>query len=340
MENENIKVRIGFLDAMRGMGILMVIYHHFIVMGMRDIVYRSVVDMVISMFFMPMFFFISGYLAIKLSMIQTFSSFLDIAKIRIKSLLVPTIVAFSICILFFQLNPNKYIFDSYKCGYWFTYCLFCIIIVFSFTSFLLNKIHFLMGGQTLLALFLFCIGKKTIVDDLIVSALSLDFICTYYGFFVLGWLFAHYKHKVNWVFKNRICSSLILLIALMPYFIKMPWGLCNICIPFQIFSIYWIFCYYSCFFEGNSMFAKGLRLFGKKSLEIYFIHYFFLFKIDFLTEWLIQLSSDYCFRGHSCVFIIEIIIIGGLSSLIAYLCLIVKRILIPFPLFTKFLFGR
>lgn len=196
------------------------------------------------------------------------------------------------------------------------------------------------GMGILLAFSLFCIGKKVIVSDWFVSAFSLDFICAYYCYFVLGILFVRYKDKIYRVFQNKICSSLMLLIALIPYFIKVRWGLSNICIALQIFSIYWIFYYYRCYFEGDSFFAKGLRLFGQNSLEIYFVHYFFLFKIDFLTKFLIRLSSDYCFRGHSCVFIVELLIIGGLTSLIAYLCLIVKKILIPFPVFTKFFFGR
>lgn len=64
---------------------------------------------------------------------------------------------------------------------------------------------------------------------------------------------------------------------------------------------------------------------GKHSLEVYFLHYYLLFKIDFLCRWLSQLTSDYCFRSHSCIFVVEIVLVGVIAMAICYLCMMIKK---------------
>ena len=64
------KKRLEYFDAMKGFGILSVIYVHLFTMGMRDGEYTSSITPFIQLYFMPLFFFVSGYFSVKIGNIQ------------------------------------------------------------------------------------------------------------------------------------------------------------------------------------------------------------------------------------------------------------------------------
>ena len=153
-------IRIGYIDALRGFAILSVVYSHLIVMGMSSTGYDSTVLRFIQLFFMPLFFFISGYFSNKSSKVLRFSDFKDIIVNKTIHLLIPTFVMFSFCICFFDLDFVHYLYEPYKCGYWFTWVLFVAIFLFTLVSLVINilleSIHFRnkMGGGK--SVFIYC----------------------------------------------------------------------------------------------------------------------------------------------------------------------------------------
>lgn len=106
--------RIEYMDALRGFAILTVVYQHLIVMGLSNTAYQSSVSKLIVLFFMPLFFFISGYFSLKIESINTLRELWCVYVKKIKTLLVPTIIMFSFCIFYFHLDFKHYIFEPNK----------------------------------------------------------------------------------------------------------------------------------------------------------------------------------------------------------------------------------
>ncbi len=155
------KKRLGYIDAMRGFGILSVIYSHLVVMGMRGSEYQSSVAPIVQLYFMPLFFFISGYLSIKIGYVQTTSELRDLVLKKIKNLLIPTIIMFSLCVAYFRMNLIDSIVDSYKGGYWFAYVLFCIVFLYATLMKVLRPLGIFGGGDTHTYSVVFALSVKT-----------------------------------------------------------------------------------------------------------------------------------------------------------------------------------
>ena len=95
--------RFAYIDALRGFCMLAVVYHHVIMMGLHGeengVYYISPVNNVIMTFQLPLFFFISGYVAQKLSCICSFTKLQYVVKSNILRLLFLHLSCFvSVCL--------------------------------------------------------------------------------------------------------------------------------------------------------------------------------------------------------------------------------------------------
>lgn len=334
------KKRLGYIDAMRGFGILSVVYSHLVVMGMRGSEYHSSVAPVIQLYFMPLFFFISGYLSTKIGQIQTYSGLRNLILKKIKNLLIPTVIMFTLCVAYFRMNLIGSIVDSYKGGYWFAYVLFCIVLLYAILAKILKPFGKMGGGiHVLIVLFLHYLSRHIDVFSPIVKMTSFDFIAAFYFYFYIGTLLKKNEEFVTRYLSNGYISTALFMMGVIPVFLEIPWYLKNFCRLILVYDILVVFRYYSNCFETDSILSRGLRLVGRNTLEIYFLHYFFLFKICGIDEWLVALANDYCFRGHSCVSLIEMTILGPITIGIAFVCILVKKIIEPFPIVRQLCFG-
>lgn len=339
--NNTMKKRLEYFDAMKGFGILSVIYVHLFTMGMRDGEYTSSITPFIQLYFMPLFFFVSGYFSAKIGNIQKAAELKPIVLKKTRNLLVPTIVMFTLCVLYFRMNYVDCIIDSFKGGYWFTYVLFCISILYAVLTIVLKP--FSKSGGVLHLLIVLCLhylSRHINVFAPIIKATSFDFIAAYYFYFYMGVLLKKYEENIGCYINNKYVLTVSLIIGLLPVFYDTPWYVKNVCRLILVYDILVVFRYYSSYFESQSVFAKGLRLIGRNTLEIYFLHYFFLFRIYGVDGLLTTLSNDYCFRGHSCSSLVELAIICPIAIGIAYVCIFVKKLIQPFPFAKQLCFGN
>ena len=111
------KPRIGYIDALRGFTMLLVVCWH--------IVYFSKVRIFgvlefFSLFRMPLFFFISGFILYKKDYVwNIFNSFKFLSK-KFLVQIIPTVIFLSLYMFIFSINT----FTDRLNGYWFTNTLF------------------------------------------------------------------------------------------------------------------------------------------------------------------------------------------------------------------------
>ena len=124
--------RLAYLDAIKCLGILLVIIGHVQLFGMKIEAYDSIPTLMLYSFNMPLFFFISGYLAYR----EEIGKFDELKKIGSKFvfLVIPAIAFYSFSM--FQQHGNG-IFDFISDGlgkYWFTFTLFEIFLIYYIAS--------------------------------------------------------------------------------------------------------------------------------------------------------------------------------------------------------------
>lgn len=341
----NEKKRLVFIDCIRGLCILMVVYHHFLVMGMRDTGYESSAGKFMYMFFLPLFFFISGFVSLREKYLWTFKGGLQFVVNKTRGIFIPTLVMFFFSMFFYRLDVFDWVCVSFKSGYWFTWVLFQFFVVWC----VLNVFVDFIGkrkdiGMTIIFLFLCGIVFNLIhvhfhESNKIVGFLSLNLFMKYLVYFALGLLVKHYFVVVKWMLSKKILNAFLFIISVIPIWMDVPVKIEMFVVFAQILCIFNVFFHKQVFFEERNFPSVFLANFGRNSLAIYFLHYYFLFKIPFISSWLQQFQIDYCFRGHSCGVLLEVIILSFLSIVVSACCVLVKKFLDMFPIISELCFG-
>lgn len=91
--------------------------------------------------------------------------------------------------------------------------------------------------------------------------------------------------------------------------------------------------------DQNNAIGRILNLIGQNTLEIYFIHFFLLFTIPRLGDWLMALKTDTCFGTHSCDSVVELAIVGAVAIAISLSSIGVACVIKLFPLIYSICFG-
>ena len=113
--------RIGYIDALRGLAMILVVYFHIAAYGFGS--YELGYNDIIERFRMPTFFFISGWLFYKAGRIWHRRTITDIIRKKFMVQIVPTAVFMLLYLTIFNLLDISS-FGSDKKGYWFTFVLF------------------------------------------------------------------------------------------------------------------------------------------------------------------------------------------------------------------------
>lgn len=133
---QNKENRIEYIDAMRGVAMILVVYFHIAAYGLGS--YEIGYNDLIERFRMPAFFFISGWLFYKPGRIWDGRTSLSMIKKKFMVQIIPTI-----CFMMLYLYTFDYLdsssFGSDKKGYWFTFVLFEYFVIYIVAEALLNK---------------------------------------------------------------------------------------------------------------------------------------------------------------------------------------------------------
>lgn len=316
----------------------MVVYSHVLTFMMGRI-QPSPLGQYMRDIMLPLFFFISGFCAYKFNREWNVKSLGNQVLGKTRAVLVPTITMFLLMMLYSGQNTMEIIFHYDKSCYWFTWVLFQILMVYMFFDVISSRFSNVWAkvAITLSPLAIFAIVFHYVGYDS-KAAFLFEWIKVvgYYYYFVAGVMVRWFQPQVQKILSYKYVSSVLLVICLVTYNL---FGGGKILV-LDVLLMYFVFQYIETRFSrpGNRL-TNILSVIGRNTLEIYFVHFFLLFTIPVVPEWLNRLSSDVCIGNASCNSLPEFVIVGTISIFLCYVCVVIKNVINLFPLVSELCFG-
>ena len=137
--------RLGWLDALRGFTMILVVMNHVALKSFGMQIRWSAALQFFLLFRMPLFFFISGFLAYKASRVWDGHTLRELSVKKMRVQLIPTIVFFLLFLAMIPTTPfvpslMEALASSMKAGYWFTLVLLYMLLTFYAFSYVESKI--------------------------------------------------------------------------------------------------------------------------------------------------------------------------------------------------------
>ena len=330
--------RLPHIDALRGLAMLMVVYSHLLTFSMGGIT-PSLVGQFMNELMLPLFFFISGFCMFKSNFVLTLKGWGRQVVAKTQAILIPTVVMFALFMLYSQNDMLFYLFRYDKSGYWFTWVLFQIVLTFLFfevvaSHFQQQVVKFLVR---ILPLFLFLIFSRVVGYES-QAAVLFEWVKVkeFYLYFLIGY-YTHCWSPYILHFLNRDWANASLLILSVLSYLIIGGG------KSLIFCLILLYFLSSRLNERYTLTAytpfRVLNNIGKNTLQIYFLHFYLLFVIPILPEWLVSMQHDKCFGTHSCSSLVELVCCGSLSLFISYVCIWIAEGVKLIPLIYRLCFG-
>lgn len=256
------------------------------------------------MYMLPLFFFVSGYFAYLKPDMMTRKRFPSIFSRKIKALILCTFVFYTI----FQWTHDANIFAWTSNGFswfWFTIALFQMYIIYYSICFIREKLNDRAENYALLFILIISIGLQSFgnVYGTIGSVLHWYEIVIFIQFFILGIICRKYEAKfIELINKNTIrtfiiASGIILTIIVLHrgdqiYTTnKIAYSIIYLLERYAlILTLFIVFYQAKDKFEStNQNFSsKVLTLIGRRTLDIYMLHVFFLPTLRWMGPYLID----------------------------------------------------
>lgn len=347
------KQRLLHIDVLRGLCIFTVVYTHVIGFGMADAYPKTPIHVFLTSFFLIMFYFLSGMMSYRDGMLGDVRSLGAYVWKKIRTLLIPSIVVMGGVNLIVEHSLRTMLSPWNLWVTWFTYVLFLIAVIFGVVIYLSAKFKM----KYIHDLFLIMVAGLSYLlsrKNLELGELNLIFriggVLYYLPFFFLGALCKRNPLILSFLRNQKVVLFLTCALTAISFSIdKVPLFVKNILVISAVYTVVQSFCLeVQNKIEANSMmdaFYKKtinfLSLLGRYSLEIYFVHFLFLFQLPAaLTEYIDSLTADTCWWGHSSASFVEFCIIGSISMLIALASIFSARILVQIPFLDMLLFGK
>lgn len=275
---------------------------------------------------MPLFFFISGYFAYNVT--YNWELLKKRSYNRIIKQFYPTIILWLVtCLIFQDGNINDWLLDSYKGGYWFTFVSVEMFFTIAPFLWLFSKYDFLskhncaclLGLCILIELLYFGYRNQVLQSDFF-NQLSLWHYFRYIPFFIMGMITKIQKERFNHLCYNIGFVSFALIIFVFSFacpqysLLGLTSAITGIIITYSVF-------YYLANINSPLVIKTFglLSIIGTSTLEIYLLHYFFIYS----SREMINLDFLASISGTLIEFPIYFIV----SVFICVLCLLCVRVL-------------
>lgn len=266
---------------------------------------------------------------------------------KFRQLIVP---AMFFCGIYVLINKTDIIYcltDKFKCGYWFTLTLFEFIIIQCLWDFIAKALNIndkkkkYIILSVVVALVFYILSMPTVSNRLgRVSGIVGIPMLRYYMYFAAGQLIRlNLENLFQYKYRDTLVSVIIfgfLLSAVYNWCFNVELSGLLFHVNFIIFelfallSVFVLFYKKRTYFSSSSRVSKAITFIGRRTLDIYLLHYFFL-------------PKDLSVFGHYFVNhpapILELAFGGIVTILIVAVCLIVSEILCQSIFCRKWLLG-
>ena len=339
-------MRLKYIDCLKGALILFVVYYHVLWLGLKYKI--SPTKEIFDLVCMQAFFFVSGFVSLKQFADQNLEKLSAGILGKSKTLLLPTVVMFFFCCLYYNLSIKFYLLNEFKTGYWFTYVLFILFALHATLLFLLNRLcrssvysDFITLTVSFSMFVVYGRVYKWFPFDTL-RLLSVQFVCKYYVFFVLGYLMKKYFSQAECILRNGAFRVFILTFACLPFvdgldivktkkIVELLISVSQVMLLFLLFRGLPMF-------NNDGFLSRQLSFWGKHTMEVYFIHYYFLFNMPMVMRFINE-QDEYCFRGPGNAFVVEFLSIIPVAIVLVYLSIGVRRIFEISPGLSRIFFG-
>lgn len=260
-------------------------------MGLGVETYDTLSGLMFYSFNMPLFFFVSGFLAHK----APHCSGVDLAKKvwqKFIYLVIPAVVYYVFLHLKEHANPLE-LFTRGAGGYWFTITLFeCFVVYFFVICSLKNS---KLQNVVLIGLAIAGIAFLSAVGECGPELLDLNRLAKYFQFFVIGIMAMKYSDCYEKIMHNDKLKALALLGFFTLLFIinydVWPSAVFHLMrdIVLRYLGTFIVVSWFVChddWFNANTKVNQILLDIGRKSLAIYLLQYFFIPDFKVYTKWL------------------------------------------------------
>lgn len=361
------KPRMGWLDALRGFTMILVVSNHVALKSFEMQIRWSTALQFFLLFRMPLFFFISGFLAYKANRVWDWHTLHNLSLKKMRVQLIPTIVFFLLYLAMIPTTPfvpslMEALASGMKAGYWFTLVLLYMLLTYYIFSYAENRMKIRISAVALsrslswipivllfiisLCLFETCylpryfswaLGHKGPQNEFL-NYTSLVEMFRYFPFFLFGnivhryWQQAQRLMDSSWFFPVVTLLTIVCTLDVLKWHnLRMAWAsLPHTLAMFLLLSmVFMFFRYYHTFFE-QTRFGTALQFIGRRTLDIYLLHYFFLPKLPAVGAFF-KLNRNFIL-DTTASFAVAFVVIG--------FCIIVSQLLRVSPFLKKYLFGR
>lgn len=351
------KPRLEWLDALRGFTMILVVANHVAGMGFGMAPKISSSMQFLIMFRMPLFFFVSGFLAYKAAQVWDLKNLgsLLLKKIRVQT--IPTIVffLFGAAILGKEFWPTviDWIGRPLKGGYWFTIVLLYMFIVYYLFCYIESKLKKSWIPITLLFIVSLCFyetcyqpryfswafGWRGHPNEFMDTS-SISQLFLYFPFFLYGNIVHRYWNGAKkmmdspWFFPMLIVVVVFAALdSLKWHTLRMTWAVLPLTLArFALLTIVFMyFRFYHQYFTKLTVMGRILQYIGRRTLDIYLIHYLFMPNLPTIGSF---------FNAYRHNFVLDTSLSFFLALLVIGFSIITSNILRISPFFKKWLFGR
>ena len=349
------KQRLEWLDAMRGFTMILVVAYHVAEFGFVESEKISASLPFLVLFRMPLFFFVSGFLAYKASWEWTPQSFLLLTWKKLKVQVLPALVF--LCVFLVVKGKLPFADGFMKCmhsptkgGYWFTWVLLQMFLIYYTVSALSQrfgkKVEHLFIAALWLVSVLACLtlylpkelGDWYESDWMMYSSFyeTLKFL----QFFLLGNLVHRYWEGTQRLFEARWFFPVLAVLSFLCCADLFKWHLLRgewtnlphtLAMYTLMFIVVMCFRHYAAHLTRQTLVGRSLQYIGTRTLDIYLLHFILMPKIPSMGKWL---------NAHQPNFLVDVVLSVSIAMVVIAFCLLVSNVLRVSPVLKEYLFGR